>query len=153
RRRCAAPLVVRQLLQLAAVAVDDPGGRFVFAGPAPLEIHVCGIARPAERGRRIAHQLETAHHAVDGQRKRGRCTCKMSWRRDEHDASEYAAKTRRKTHEKVYNLLNRTSPPNVYCSEQRSGFFTLSRWSRQQCVCTSRFAVPGLPWPRPQSCS
>src|SRR5207253_6640970 len=91
------------------------------------------IARPAQPCRRIADELRTAHDAVDGQRKGARRAGQMSRPGCENTRSEYAAKTRGKRHEKVYNLLNQNSPPNVYCSEQRQDH-SLFSWSSQQCV-------------------
>ena len=67
-RRRELALVVGQLARLAAVAGDHPGGRFLVFRLPPLEIEPLRVARPAQAGRRIAHQLRPLHDAVDAQR-------------------------------------------------------------------------------------
>ena len=57
-------LLVRQPARLSARARDDVGGGLVLAGLAPLEEKLLRVAREAQAGGRIAHELGAAHDAV-----------------------------------------------------------------------------------------
>ena len=107
RRRTAA-LVVTELAQLTAVAVDDPRRRLVLAGAAPLEVELRGIARPAQAGRRIADEFRPAHDAVDGERKGvvplfRRRAGRVRRSGGDNEQDEERAQAWGKSHEKVYN--------------------------------------------------
>ena len=60
-------VLVAQFLWIAAGAAHDVGRRLVFAGLAPVEVQLLRVGRPAEAGRRIAHEIGPAHDAVDRQ--------------------------------------------------------------------------------------
>ena len=66
-RRDRLDLVVREFTRLAAVASDHIRRRLFFARFAPVEIQLLRVGRPAQAGRRVPHEVRSAHDAVDGE--------------------------------------------------------------------------------------